>query len=169
MSDYILDLRKLVGSRPLLQVGGSVICTDGQGRILLQRRRDNHAWCYPGGSVELDEVVEEAARRELYEEMGIRAEKLRLWGVFSGPKTHYVYPNGDEVSGVDIVYECRKWSGEVKPDPAEVEEWGWFAPDSLPEPLSPPTAQVLIQYAHQLSQGGRHGNAERTEHPDQGH
>ena len=52
MSDYILDLRRLVGKRPLLQVGGSVICVSAKGEILLQRRRDNHAWCYPGGSVE---------------------------------------------------------------------------------------------------------------------
>lgn len=40
MSGYILDLRKTVGHRPLLQVGASVIVTDPAGRILLQLRRD---------------------------------------------------------------------------------------------------------------------------------
>ena len=67
MSEYILDLRKLVGHRPLLQVGASVLLEDEQGRLLLQRRADCHLWGYHGGSVELDEVVEEAARRELWE------------------------------------------------------------------------------------------------------
>ena len=57
MSDYILDLRRLVGKRPLLQVGGSVICVSAKGEILLQRRRDNHALCYPRVSVDLDEPV----------------------------------------------------------------------------------------------------------------
>lgn len=59
MSDYIMDLRKIVGHRPLLQVGASVIVEDEKGRILLQKRSDNHCWGYAGGSVELDETVED--------------------------------------------------------------------------------------------------------------
>ena len=54
MSNYIMDLRKIVGHRPLLQVGASVIVEDGEGRTLLQLRSDNHCWGYAGGSVELD-------------------------------------------------------------------------------------------------------------------
>ena len=65
MSNYIMDLRKIVGHRPLLQVGASVIVVDSDNRILLQLRSDNHCWGYAGGSVELDEVVEDAAKREL--------------------------------------------------------------------------------------------------------
>ena len=34
MSNYILDLRKIVGHRPLLQVGASVIVVDSENRIL---------------------------------------------------------------------------------------------------------------------------------------
>ena len=67
MSDYIMDLRKIVGHRPLLQVGASIIVENERGEVLLQRRADNHMWGYAGGSVELDEVVEDAARRELFE------------------------------------------------------------------------------------------------------
>lgn len=48
MSEYILDLRKTVGHRPLLQVGASVIVVDSEGRILLQQRRDNGLWGYAG-------------------------------------------------------------------------------------------------------------------------
>ena len=59
MSDYIMDLRKIVGHRPLLQVGASVIVEDEKGWILLQKRSDNHCWGYAGGSVELDETVED--------------------------------------------------------------------------------------------------------------
>ena len=70
MSGYIMDLRKIVGHRPLLQVGASVILEDKQGRVLLQKRTDNHCWGYPGGSTDLDERVEDAAARELFEETG---------------------------------------------------------------------------------------------------
>ncbi len=41
MSDYIVDLRKIVGHRTLLQVGASVIVEDEWGRILLELRTDN--------------------------------------------------------------------------------------------------------------------------------
>ena len=64
MSNYILDLRKIVGHRPLLQAGASVIVEDKDGRILLQLRYDNKCWGYHGGSVELDEIVESAEAEE---------------------------------------------------------------------------------------------------------
>lgn len=144
---YIMDLRKLVGHRTLLQVGASVIVEDNQGRVLLQKRSDNHCWGYAGGSVDLDEVVEEAARRELQEETGLIANKLELFGVYSGPDTHYVYPNGDEVSNVDIVFLCKDYSGTLKCQEGEVEELQFFRADELPEKLSPPIKKALLEWA----------------------
>lgn len=154
MSDYILDLRKLVGRRPLMQVGASVIVVNDRGEMLLQLRSDNRCWSYAGGSVELFERVEETAVRELKEECGLTARSLTLYGVFSGPECHYVYPNGDEVSCVDIVFQCQDYEGTVCPQPGEVEELRFFAPDRLPEPLSPPTAHVIRRFAQErLKQG----------------
>ncbi len=147
MSNYIMDLRTVVGHRPLLQVGASVIVVDSDNRILLQLRSDNHCWGYAGGSVELDEVVEDAAKRELFEETGLIAEQLELFGVFSGIDTHYVYPNGDEVSNVDIVYLCRRYEGSLKCQESEVEELRFFPADALPEDLSPPIRRPLLQWA----------------------
>lgn len=143
MSEYILDLRKVVGHRPLLQAGASVILEDAQGRILLQKRADNHLWGYHGGSVELDEDVETAARRELREETGLIAGEMTLFGVFSGPEMHYVYPNGDEVSNIDHVYLCTDWTGTPRPQPGEVEELRFFAPGELPEELAPMNVPAL--------------------------
>jgi len=147
MSGYIMDLRKLVGHRPLLQVGASVIVENERGEVLLEKRTDNHCWGYPGGSVELDEVVEEAARRELYEETGLIAGDMTLFGVFSGKDTHYVYPNGDEVSNVDIVYLCKDYSGALRAQADEVESLRFFPADALPEDLSPPIRTPLLRWA----------------------
>ena len=147
MSEYILDLRKLVGHRPLLQVGASVLLENEQGHILLEKRTDNHCWGYPGGSVELDERVEDAAKRELFEETGLSAGDLQLFGVFSGEEMHYVYPNGDEVSNVDIVFLYRSFSGELKPQTSEVDQLCFFPADALPENLSPPIRKPLLQWA----------------------
>ena len=65
MADYILDLRKAVGRRPLLQIGAGVIVVDAAGRILLQRRSDNGCWDYAGGSMELGEEAEETVCRKI--------------------------------------------------------------------------------------------------------
>lgn len=147
MSGYIMDLRKIVGHRPLLQVGAGVIVENEKGEVLLQKRADNHCWGYAGGSVELDEVVEDAARRELYEETGLIAREIELFGVFSGPDTHYVYPNGDEVSNVDIVFLCRDYEGTLRCQEGEVEQLRFFPADALPEKLSPPIRKPLLSWA----------------------
>lgn len=146
MSEYIMGLRALVGHRPLLQVGASVIVVDSENRILLQLRSDNHCWGYAGGSVELDEVVEEAAKRELYEETGLIAEDLELFGVFSGKDLHYVYPNGDEVSNIDIVYVCKQYTGNLKCQEEEVEDLRFFSIDEIPENISNPNCKVLNKW-----------------------
>ena len=131
MSEYILDLRKTVGHRPLLQVGASVIVVDSEGRILLQKRRDNGLWGYAGGSVELE-----------------------LFGVFSGKILHYTYPNGDEVSNIDIVYLCRSYSGDLTPQASEVSELRFFSASEMPpeNELTPPNRPVLKRYIESLAE-----------------
>lgn len=140
-----MDMRKIVGHRCILQVGASVILEDEHGRVLLQKRADNHMWGYAGGSVELDEKVEDAAKRELFEETGLIANSLELFGVFSGKELHYIYPNGDEVSNIDVVYVCRDYCGELKRQEDEVVELKFFDYANLPEKLSPPIKPVLLK------------------------
>lgn len=146
MSNYILDLRKIVGHRTLLQVGASVIVEDDKNRILLQLRKDNNCWGYSGGSVELDEIVEDAAKRELFEETGLKANELELFGIFSGVDMHYIYPNGDEVSNIDIVYICNDYSGELICQKDEVEELKFFEIDNIPNNISKPLIKVIEKY-----------------------
>ena len=109
MTGYIKEMRELIGNRPLLLVGTSVIAYR-DGMILLQKRADNGEWGYPGGYLELGETVEESAQREFLEETGLIANRLELYGVFSGRDKHIVYPNGHEVYCVDVVFTCRDFS-----------------------------------------------------------
>ncbi len=151
MTGYIMELRKLVGHRTLIQCAASIICVDARGRLLLGKRTDNHLWGYSGGSVEIDEPVEACARRELEEEMGLTADELSFFCVNSGPETHYVYPNGDEVSNVEIVYLCRRYSGEMRLQASEIEELRFFAPEEIDlAMISPPIRPVLRRYLASL-------------------
>lgn len=147
MTGYIAEMRKLVGHKTLIQCAASIICVDAQGRLLLGKRSDNKMWGYSGGSVEIDEHVEDCAKRELYEEMGLTAEELEFFYVNSGPEAHYIYPNGDEVSNFEIIYICRKWTGEPKSQDCEMEELRFFSSDEIElSEISPPIRHVVAAF-----------------------
>ncbi|SED09824.1 NUDIX domain-containing protein [Paenibacillus sp. GP183] len=144
MKDYIKELRSFVGKRPILLCGASVIIFDEEGKVLMLHRADNHSWCFPGGAVELGEKVEEAAMREAYEETGLKVEveDLELFGVFSGPDLHYIYPHGDEVYNVDIVYITNKFSGKVKIN-NESRKGSFVHIFDIPKEISPPVIPIV--------------------------
>jgi ADP-ribose pyrophosphatase YjhB (NUDIX family) len=147
VKEYLKNLRKLVGHMPILVCGASVILVNKKGEILLQLRKDNNHWGYPGGSVDINEVVEDAAKRELFEETGLIANSLEMFGVFSGEELYYVYPHGDEISNVDIVYICKDYCGEAMADMLESVDVKFFPLDELPNNISPPCIPALDKYS----------------------
>jgi 8-oxo-dGTP pyrophosphatase MutT (NUDIX family) len=134
---YINDLRKKVGSSyTLIMPCACAIITNDKGEVLLQQRVDNHLWGYHGGAIEVDESVEEALRRELKEELNIEIDEMHLFKIYSGKEYHHVYPNGDHVSPIDILYVVTKFHGDIKLQKEEVLDIAWYSKDNLPE-LSP--------------------------------
>lgn len=144
---YISELRKAVGHRPLIMPCACLIIGDGRGNVLLQKRADDGQWANHGGAIELWETVEEALYREVGEELGVRPVEPRLLGVYSGPGFRHVYPNGDEVMVVDIVYYCRAFEGEPRLQPEEVTQLRWFPLNALPENLLRHNRIALTDYA----------------------
>lgn len=135
------------GTPVVVQVGASVIVEDGEGRILMQQRTDDGSWGYPGGRIEIDETVEDGARREVREECGLAVGQLELLGIFSGPRLHHVYPtSGNEVSGVDIVYLSRDYTGTLHCADGEAGQMGFYPIDALPRPIFPMNAPALEEY-----------------------
>lgn len=57
------------------------------------------------------------------------------------------HPNGDEVSNFEIVFICRKWSGNPKSTDGEMEELRFFACDEIDlSEISPPIRPVVKAY-----------------------
>jgi len=79
--------------------------------VLLVRRRyapREGAWCLPAGFMEYGETPERCARRELFEETGLRARLTGLFGVYAGL-------DDPRVRTVLIVYTAARVSGRLVP------------------------------------------------------
>jgi len=79
---------------PVAQVAVAAVCVR-DGRLLLVRRGrppGHDRWSLPGGRLDPGETLEQAVRRELAEETGLRARVEGLCGVAerSGEGYHYV-------------------------------------------------------------------------------
>lgn len=127
MSPFFVQLRKKVGHDLLLLPSVTVLVFDSAGRVLLVRHANNNVWVAPGGMIEVDEMPEQAARREMQEETGCEIEILGILGVYGGSAFRVQYQNGDEVAYVMTVYEARISGGELKPDGQETLETNFFS------------------------------------------
>ena len=134
--DYYKELRKRTGHMPLVLPHSVVVLFNEKGEVLLEERKDDGYFDFPGGGIDLKESGEDAARRELLEETGLIADELELFKVYTGEVTHYVYFNGDEIYGVDLVYTCKKYHGEMKPQEEEVKALSFHDLHNMPEKMS---------------------------------
>jgi 8-oxo-dGTP diphosphatase len=87
-----------------------------------------YSWAIPGGFVDQDEDLEDAAKRELEEETGLKVERLEQLHTFGRPDRD---PRKRVVS---VVHWCLLEDGDVEveaaDDAAAVE---WFNVEDLPE------------------------------------
>ena len=132
ISEWVKNLRDIIGTDLVVMVGAAAIVLDDEGRILLQQRADNGEWGVPGGAIEPGEEPAQAAVRETYEETGLHVEALRLVGIFGGKQQVKAYANGDKFAYVSVTFECRVIGGEINPDPEETKDVRWFRIDDLP-------------------------------------
>lgn len=113
-----------LGATARLRIGAAAAVMDGD-RLLLTKRTDNGEWCMPGGAIEPGERPAEAAERETLEETGLSVRVTGLIGVYSNPDVVVVYPDGNRVQIVGVVFRADAVGG-VAGCSAEVSECGWF-------------------------------------------
>ncbi|MBO4846296.1 MAG: NUDIX hydrolase [Lachnospiraceae bacterium] len=144
--NYINELRKVIGHDLIMGVGCGVLIEDDKGRLLLQKRSDTGEWCIPGGALEPIETYEEAAKREVFEEVGIEVCDLRLFGLYSGKEREIHYPNLDVVYSLAVIFITNKYTGEISDTSDEVLEHRFFDKDSIPKELFYCDARVILDW-----------------------
>jgi len=98
------------------------------------------------GFVEPGETLEGCVRREVGEEVGIEVGEVRYFASQPWP-----FPNS-----LMVGFFAEYAGGELEPDPAEIEDAGWFAADGLPGiPPRPTIARALIEAFLAEVQGAR--------------
>lgn len=132
--EYYKMLREHVGAMPLILPGAVVIMKNEEGEVLLQKRPEGR-WGLPGGLMNLGESFEQVAKREVFEEIGLRVDQLELVHVFSGEDYYTKAENGDEFYSVTAVYLAKKTSGILALDPTESLEVRYFNVGRLPEKI----------------------------------
>lgn len=153
---YIAELRAVLGTRPLVLPGAAVIVLDSQGRVLLLQRADTGGWGLPGGFMEPGESLEETARREVREEVGLELDELTLMGVFSGSEQYFRYPNGDEVFNVTTVFTAASRDWNLRLDRAEATMARPFSVHEIPTDLITPEVPILEQFCRMAKDGLPH-------------
>ena len=103
-----------------------------QERILLALRRDIDWWNLPGGGMEVGETVDEAVRREVFEETHLEVAVGRLIGVYSKPQKQEVV----------LTFHCHIISG-VPTETEETRTCRYFATNNLPSNLLPKHRQRI--------------------------
>lgn len=110
----------------------SVLTTDGlvtkQDKVLLVKRDIEPFkgfWVLPGGHVDYNEKVEQALRREIKEELGIKVQIKNLIGVYSDPERDPRYHS------VSIAFELEHQGGEISLND-EASAYDFFHIENLP-------------------------------------
>lgn len=125
---------------PSFTTGAMCFIERDDGALLLVRHSYRDRWGVPGGLLKRGEAVEDGARREVREEVGLEVSLLGEPAVVVDPVPQRI----------DIIFRCRPVDAgvgdEVVPLSPEIVDARWFPADALPE-LQFETAGALVALA----------------------
>lgn len=126
--------------RPKVGVGVFVL---KEGKVLFGKRKNSHgegSWGLPGGHLELNEELEDCARREVLEETGMKIKNVRIGtftnDIFKEEGKHYIT--------LFIVAEHESGEPQIK-EPDRCEKWEWHDWKNPPAPLFIPLQNLRKQ------------------------
>lgn len=119
-------------------------------KVLLGKRNDDPkkadtllggagSWTLPGGKLDFGEKIGDCAKREVFEETGIKINKITLVSV----SNNFAYGN----HFVTIGFLCEDIEDNPKVvEPEQITEWKWFSFKELPKPIYIPSLKLINNY-----------------------
>jgi len=123
-----------------MQVVALVFITNEAGLLLVEQNYGQNYWSLPGGKVETNETIEQAAVREVKEETGLEVRLLKTIGL-------YLKPGED---GLAITFEGQVEGGILRAE-AEIRKCEYFPTDRLPSHIRDHFWQRLEDFAESRS------------------
>jgi 8-oxo-dGTP diphosphatase len=125
--------------RPAVTADTLVFSSDRKEILLIRRKNDPYkgCWAFPGGFLNMDETLEQCARRELMEETTVAAGEMHEIGTYSAVDRD---PRGRVITTAYYTFVDKNAVHPYAADDAA--EIGWFRLDSLP-PLAFDHKEIL--------------------------
>lgn len=136
MSLYYKKIREQLGCELILIPSIAAVIKNEQGKSYFNILVENTGVCQ-AGAIEPGETPEEAVIREVWEETGLKVQVKKQKGVFGGERFRHIYPNGDQVEYIVVVFECEITSGKLKSIDGESLKLQYFSFSEKP-PLALP-------------------------------
>jgi 8-oxo-dGTP pyrophosphatase MutT (NUDIX family) len=141
-------IRQVWGSQYIIYPGAGVVLENAAGEVLLVQRAYDRRWQFPAGFMEQGESIEDTARRECAEELGIVPQDLACFGIISrADVATMTYPNGDTVHNLGVCFCARRWTGTLHLRDAENIDARFFSPSALPEAIIGASRQMTERFA----------------------
>jgi ADP-ribose pyrophosphatase YjhB (NUDIX family) len=107
-----------------------------EGKVLLHFHRKLNMWLPPGGHIERNEVPDDAAVREVFEETGVRVELAGEWREDVSDPVQLHRPSGVQLENIgpghqhiDLIYFARPKGPTEIAESYSKDKVGWYAPE----------------------------------------
>ncbi|MBI4150882.1 NUDIX domain-containing protein [Candidatus Woesearchaeota archaeon] len=150
------------------QCSGAIILH--QGKVLLIDKAKNHYWGLPKGHIEANETAEQAAVREVKEELGL---VIRIVPGFKRVETYQFKEGTKDVEKETTFFIAKSVTDHTKPKHEEINAAAWFVPSDALSKVTFSNTRTMLEdaFAFAIKSGefgidGGHKKQLQIEEPD---